>query len=158
MTVPAIGILRLYSRKNPQTSHLFVSTLRAALPFPIQQRQVDNGTAFPLAFALAVRQAGMRLRYLKPRCPEQNGKVERGHRVDEEAFWSRSTFEGFTSAAQALLAWERRYHHERFPMALSGPTSAENLATFTAASSSVPSVTVIQNPSSTLTSASPDNS
>lgn len=29
------------------------------------------------------QQAGMRLRYIKPRCPEQNGKVERSHRVDE---------------------------------------------------------------------------
>lgn len=42
-------ILRLYPRKNQQTSHLFFSTLRAALPFPIQKLQVDNGTEFPLA-------------------------------------------------------------------------------------------------------------
>ena len=66
-------ILRLYPRKNQQTSHLFFSTLRAALPFPIRKLQVDNGTEFPLAFALTVQQAGMRLRYIKPRCPEQNG-------------------------------------------------------------------------------------
>jgi transposase InsO family protein len=69
----------------------------------------------------------MRLRYIKPRCPEQNGKVERSHRVDEEEFWSRSTFDGFAPAAEALLAWERRYNHERFSMALNGLTPAENL-------------------------------
>jgi transposase InsO family protein len=74
----------------------------------------------------------MWLRYIQPRCPEQNGKVERTHRVDEEVFWRRSTFDGFAPAAEALLAWERRYNHERFSMALHGLTPAEKLATFTA--------------------------
>jgi hypothetical protein len=106
-----------------------------------------------LAFALTVQQAGMRLRYIKPRCPEQNGKVERSHRVDEEEFWSRSTFESFTSAAEALLAWEHRYNHERFSMALSGITPAEKLATFTTASSPLPSGTASPNPASILTTA-----
>jgi transposase InsO family protein len=39
---------------------------------------------------------------------------------------------GFAPAAEALLAWERRYNHERFSMALHGLTPAEKLATFTA--------------------------
>ncbi|NOS76507.1 MAG: transposase [Nitrospira sp.] len=56
------------------------------------------------------------------RCPEQNGKVESSHRVDEEEFWSRITFESFAAAAETLLAWERRYNHERFSMALNGRT------------------------------------
>lgn len=143
-------ILRLYPRKNQQTSHLFFSTLRATLPFPIQKLQVDNGPEFPLAFALTVQQAGMRLRYIKPRCPEQNGKVERSHRVDEEEFWSRSTFDSFAPAAEALLAWERRYNHERFSMALNGLTPAEKLSTFASASSALPSVATLQSPSSDL--------
>ncbi len=146
-------VLRLYPQKNQWTSHTFFATLQTALPFPVRKLQVDNGTEFSLAFALTVQQAGIQLRYIKPRCPEQNGKVERSHRVDEEEFWSRSTFAEFAPAADALLAWERHYNHERFSMALHGLTPAEKLATFTAASSSVPSVTVIQNPSSTLTSA-----
>jgi transposase InsO family protein len=68
----------------------------------------------------------MRLCYIKPRCLEQNGKVERSHRVDEEEFRSRSTFESFTPAAEAFLVWERRYNHERFSMALRDLTPAEN--------------------------------
>jgi len=93
----------------------------------------------------------MRLRYIQPRCAEQNGKVERSHRVDEEEFWSRSTLESFTPAAEALLAWERRYNHERFSMALSGLTPAEKLTTFTAVSSPLPSGTIFSNPVSPLT-------
>ncbi|WHZ15265.1 MAG: hypothetical protein OJF52_002106 [Nitrospira sp.] len=56
--------------------------------------------------------------------------MERSHRIDEEEFWSRSTFDGFPSAAQALRAWEHRYNHDRFSMALQGLTPAEKLATF----------------------------
>src|SRR5574338_130604 len=67
-------ILRLYPQKNQQTSHSFFTTLHTTLPFPIRKLQVDNGTEFPLAFALTVQQAGMRLRYIKPRCPEQMAK------------------------------------------------------------------------------------
>jgi transposase InsO family protein len=143
-------ILRLYPHKNQRTSHTFFTTLRTTLPFPIRKLQVDNGTEFPLAFALTVQQAGMRLRDIKPRCPEQNGKVERSHRVDEEEFWSRSTFAGFASAAKALLAWERRYNYERFSMALNGLTPAEKLATFAAAATPHQPLTVLQSPSPAL--------
>jgi transposase InsO family protein len=145
-------ILRLYPQKNQWTSHTFFTTLRITLPFPIRKLQVDNGAEFSLAFALTVQQVGMRLRYIKPRCPEQNGKVERSHRVDGEKFWSRSTFAGFAPATEALLAWEHRYNHERFSLALNGLTPAEKLATFAAACSPLPSITGLQNPSRALSS------
>lgn len=45
-----------------------------------------------LAFRLAVEGAGMRHRYIKPRRPPQNGKVERSHRIDSEEFWGRHNF------------------------------------------------------------------
>jgi transposase InsO family protein len=123
-------VLRLYPRKYHGTSLDFFATVRQVLPFPIRKVQVDNGTEFSLVFALAVQEAGVRLRYIKPRRPEQNGKVERSHRVDEEEFWSRHTFDVFSTAATALLAWEHRYNRERFSMALQGLTPAEKLATF----------------------------
>src|SRR5574340_1361493 len=123
-------VLRLYPRKYHGTSLEFLTTVRQVLPFPIRKVQVDNGTEFPLAFALAVQEAGIRLRYIKPRRPEQNGKVERSHRIDEEECWSRSSFDGFTSAVQALRAWEHCDNHDRFSMALQGLTPAEKLATF----------------------------
>ncbi len=123
-------VLRLYPRKYHGTSLEFLATIRQVFPFPIRKVQVDNGTEFPLAFALAVQEAGIRLRHIKPRRPEQNGKVERSHRIDEEEFWSRSSFDGFASATQALRTWEHQYNHDRFSMALQGLTPAEKLATF----------------------------
>jgi len=58
------------------------------MPFPIRQLQCDNGTEFPLDFALTVQAAGIRHRYITPRRPEQNGKVEHSHRIDDEEFGS----------------------------------------------------------------------
>jgi transposase InsO family protein len=86
------------------------------------------GTEFPLDFALTVQAAGIRHRYITPRRPEQNGKVERSHRIDDEEFWQRHSFGSFDDASLALEAWERRYNHERFSMALRGLTPSEVLA------------------------------
>ncbi|QOJ36759.1 MAG: hypothetical protein HRU82_18185 [Nitrospira sp.] len=77
-------MLRLYPRKYHGTSLDFLATVRQALSFPIQKVQVDNWTEFPLAFALVVQEAGIRLRHIAPRRPEQNGKVERSYHIDEE--------------------------------------------------------------------------
>jgi transposase InsO family protein len=75
-----------------------------------------------------VQGAGIRHRYIRPRRPDPNGKVERSHRIDNEEFWSRQTFETFAAATTALQTWERRYNVERFSLALHGRTPAEKLA------------------------------
>jgi transposase InsO family protein len=120
-------VLRLYPRQNQWSSLEFLGELKRALPFPIRQLQSDNGSEFALEFSLAVQDAGIRHRYIKPRRPDQNGKVERSHRIDNEEFWGRQTFETFTAATAALQAWEHTYNVERFSMALQGRTPAEKL-------------------------------
>ena len=82
-----------------------------------------------MAFALAVQAAGIKHRYIRPRRPQQNGKVERSHRIDHEEFWSRHHFSDFDTAASALQAWETTYNYARFSLALQGQTPAEKLAT-----------------------------
>ena len=72
-------------------------------------------------------------RTCQPRRPEQNGKVERSHRIDAEEFWGRHAFELFEAAAAALGQWERVYNELRFSMALNGRTPAEKLAAVLAA-------------------------
>jgi transposase InsO family protein len=121
-------VLRLYRYLNHRSSVAFLRELREAMPFQIRKLQCDNGTEFPLDFALTVQAAGIRHRYITPRRPEQNGKVERSHRIDNEEFWQRHSFASFDEAAVALESWERRYNHERFSMALHGHTPGEVLA------------------------------
>lgn len=123
-----IRVLRLYRRLNQYSSLMFLRELQADMPFPIRKIQVDNGTEFPLAFALTCQDLGIRVRYIKPRRPQQNGKVERSHRIDEEEFWSRYAGQDFMDAATELAHWAHRYNHERFSMALAGRTPMEKLA------------------------------
>ncbi|MBS0169797.1 MAG: transposase family protein [Nitrospira sp.] len=118
-------VLRLYPRKYHGTRLEFLATVRQVFPFPIRKVEVDNGTEFPLAFALAVQGAGIRLRHIKPRRPEQSGKVERSHRIDEEEFWSRSSFDDLTAAAHAMRANGGRCltsHYATMAVAIKGPT------------------------------------
>ena len=121
-------VLRLYRRLHQGSSLAFLSELRRAFPFRIRKLQCDNGREFPLEFVLAVEAAGIRHRYIRPRRPQQNGKVERSHRIDQEEFWARRRFGDFDEATTALRGWERHYNHERFSLALAGRTPAEKLA------------------------------
>ena len=121
-------VLRLYRRLHQRSSLAFLVELQRALPFRIRKLQCDNGREFPLDFVLAVEAAGIRHRYIRPRRPQQNGKVERSHRIDQEEFWGRHRFTDFDEATSALRAWERRYNYERFSLALQGRTPAEKLA------------------------------
>jgi transposase InsO family protein len=66
--------------------------------------QSDNGSEFPLAFALTLQAAGIRHRYVTPRRRQQNGKVERSHRIDNEEFWQRHTFASFDDPRAILYA------------------------------------------------------
>jgi transposase InsO family protein len=121
-------VLRLYRRQNHQSSFAFLRELTATFPFQIRKIQVDNGTEFPLLFALSCQELGVRVRYIRPRRPEQNGKVERSHRIDEEEFWGRYVGQDFDVASDALAVWEYRYNYERFSMALQDRTPMEKLA------------------------------
>jgi len=120
-------VLRLYRRLNQHSSLHFLGEIRRTLPFAIKKLQCDNGSEFPIAFKLAVEEAGIRHRYIKPRRPQQNGKVERSHRIDDEEFWSRHDFWAQSDAEGPLAAWEQRYNHDRFSLALQGRTPAEKL-------------------------------
>jgi len=123
-----LRVLRLYRRQNQVASLEFFEEVRKAFPFPIRQLQNDNGSEFPLAFSLSVQEAGIRRRYIRPRRPQQNGKVERSHRIDNEEFWGRHECAGFEEAAQAVRDWEQVYNYLRFSIALHGRTPAEKPA------------------------------
>jgi len=123
-------VLRLFRYQNVRTSLEFLSIVRRQMPFPIRQVQTDNGTEFSFRFKMACEEAGLGHRYIRPRRPQQNGKVERSHRIDNEEFWNRHRFGSFDTAETALRDWETRYNRERISMALKGRTPIERLEDF----------------------------
>ena len=93
-------VLRLYRRLHHGSSLAFLAELRRAFPFRIKRLQCDHGQEVSFAFVLAVQAAGIRHRYIRPRRPQQNGKVERSHRIDQEEFWGRQRFDSFEGATK----------------------------------------------------------
>ena len=57
-----LRVLRLYRRQNHHSSLAFLHELRDAFPFQVRKIQVDNGTEFPLTFALTCQELGVRVR------------------------------------------------------------------------------------------------
>jgi len=121
-------VLRLYRHLDQRSSLDFLAEVRRRLPFAIRRVQTDHGTEFAFAFVLVVEQPGIRHRHIRPRWPQQDGKVERSHRIDVEEFWDRHEFAGYEEAAQAVRDWEQVDNSLRFSMALQGRTPAEKLA------------------------------
>jgi len=78
------------------------------------------GQEFPFAFALAMAALGICHRHICPRRPQQNGKVERSHRIDQEEFWGRHRFSDFDAAAVGLRAWEATYNYQRLSLPFRG--------------------------------------
>ncbi len=123
-------VLRLFRYQNVRTSLEFLSIVRREMPFRIRQVQTNNGTEFSFRFKMACEEAELRHRYIRPRRPQQNGKVERSHRIDNEEFWNRHCFKSFEAAEAALRDWQSRYNRERISMALRGRTPTERLEDF----------------------------
>ena len=81
-------MLRIYPRCDQKTAIQFVDYVLERLPFPVQVIQTDNGAEFQSAFHYHVLDKGVGHRYIKPRTPRLNGKVERSHRIDAEEFYA----------------------------------------------------------------------
>jgi hypothetical protein len=58
----------------------------------VKQIQTDNGTEFGEPFTWHLADLGISHRKTKIRSPEENGKVERSHRTDEEEFYRTHRF------------------------------------------------------------------
>lgn len=70
-----------------QTAIQFVDYVLEKLFFVVQVIQTDNGSEFGSSFHYHVLDKGVGHRYINPRTPRLNGKVERSHRIDAEEFY-----------------------------------------------------------------------
>ena len=72
------------TRRPPSSSP---TTSSSACHSRVQVIQTDNGSEFGPMFHYHVLDKGVGHRYIKPRTPRLNGKVERSHRIDAEEFY-----------------------------------------------------------------------
>ena len=65
--------------------------------------------------------------YIKARTPQLNGKVERSHRTDKQAFCQLLTYTDDVDLHKKLSEWETFYNYQRPHGALQGKTPYEAL-------------------------------
>src|SRR5271166_479573 len=130
-----LRVLRIYPRCDQKTAIQFVDYVLERLPFPVQIIQTDNGAEFQSAFHYHVLDKGVGHRYIKPRTPRLNGKVERSHRIDAEEFYALLDGLVIDDAKifnNKLKEWEDYYNYHRPHGGLAGQTPYERLRQITA--------------------------
>jgi transposase InsO family protein len=125
-----LRVLKIYQRNNQKTAIEFIDYVLSQLPFAVETIQTDNGAEFQSAFHWHVLDKGIQHRYIKPRTPRLNGKVERSHRIDAEEFYRLldGTVIDDTNVFNAKLKeWQDYYNYHRPHGGLNGQTPYERL-------------------------------
>lgn len=83
-----ICCLALFNRRTAASSLIFLEPMIKEMPFPIQHIQTDHGREFfAYKFQERLKEYAIKIRPIKPRLPNLNGKVERSQRTDLEEFY-----------------------------------------------------------------------
>ncbi len=92
--------------------------------------QAGHGPEFGSSFHYHLLDKGVGHRYVKPRTPRLNGKVERSHRIDAEEFYrplDGAVVDDATIFNNKLQEWEDYYNFHRPHGSLGGQTPYERL-------------------------------
>jgi len=108
----------------------FMDSVLSKLPFRIDCVQTDNGAELQQLFKWHIEDQGIKHKYIKPRTPHLNGKVERSHRIDDEEFYKQ--LEGIVISDmdefnKRLAHWQNYYNYHRPHGSLGGETPYEKL-------------------------------
>ena len=119
--------LRVFDDCSSYSAMVFLRELVKIAPFKIRAIKTDNDSCFtnrytgylrssdPLnprlhAFDLLCRELGIEHYLIDPGKPQQNGKVERSHRTDQECFYDRNTFKNPVELHYKLKLWNMYYN------------------------------------------------
>ena len=114
-----------FKEQSTYSSMCSLQQLIRRFPFKIHKVQTDNGAEFTKRFQAAdeanltlfekeLKRLGIAHRKIRPYTPRHNGKVERYHRKDNEAFYATHTFYSFEDFKVQLVRRNREYNN--FPM------------------------------------------
>jgi len=135
--------LKMYEDYSNLSSIRFLEELIKIAPFRIRAVKTDNGSNFTNRYTGYLKssdplnprlhefdvlcQRNNILHYLiDPGKPNQNGKVERSHRTDQEMFYERNRFKSFKELKDRARLWNEQYNNLEH-CALNGKTPNEML-------------------------------
>ena len=105
----------------------FLDHVIKKFPFRIHTVRTDRGYELQAQFHWHLADQGIQHVYIKARTPQLNGKVERFHRTDKQAFCQLLTYTDDVDLHKKLSEWETFYNYQRPHGALQGKTPYEAL-------------------------------
>ena len=112
-----------YKPKEIQTDNGFEFSDRAAAKGKDFSATGRDGPNILERFCL---ENGIRHKFIRPRTPEHNGKVERSHRIDQEKFYRFLKFFSLADLASQGARWNKRYNETpRMVLKLRSPNQVE---------------------------------
>ena len=105
----------------------FLDHVIKKFPFRIHTVRTDRGYELQAQFHWHLADQGIQHVYIKARTPQLNGKVERSHRTDKQAFCQLLTYTDDVDLHKKLSEWETFYNYQRPHGALQGKTPYEAL-------------------------------
>lgn len=139
--------LRTYAEQTNRTAVKFLETVVRSFPFPITAVKTDNHSTFTnryTGYAKSADPLHPRLHPLDPACqrhgithylidtgkPQQNGRVERSHRTDQEELYDVERFSSLEDLRVKQRRWLEYYNREREHQGISNLTPFEKFREF----------------------------
>lgn len=129
--------IRIYSDKSADSVISFLRELRKTCPFPIEEIQTDNDTAFTDKFSSKVgvtgehrmdlwcAKEGIRHRLIPVGEKELNGKVENTHKQDDREFFAKGPYRDLKHLQICSAGYNLRWNETRATKALAWKTPSE---------------------------------
>jgi transposase InsO family protein len=129
--------IRIYEEKSTFYVLKFLNELKENCPFPIEEIQTDNDTAFTDKFSSKVgvtgehlvdqwcKQENIRHRLIPVGVKELNGKVENTHKQDDREFFAKGPYKDLKQIQVCSLDYNRRWNEQRATKSLGWMTPNE---------------------------------
>lgn len=142
-----IKFTRIYPERTNHYSVEFLDYITNKFPFKIRRLSTDNDSVFtnsytgeprthPLKmprihpFSLKCKELKIKHKLNRPACPEQNGKVERSHRTDDEEFYRLHKSFDLEYLIKERKRYDELFNNHRPHMGLKGLTPLQKLQSY----------------------------
>ena len=108
-----IRALKVYTRHTQKNAMHFLDYAIKTCPVSAAYGTDRPWPLVPSQFHWLLADHGIRHVYIKARTPQLNGKVERSHWTDKQAFYQLLTYTGDVDLNEKLVKWENFYKYRR---------------------------------------------
>lgn len=127
-----IQYAQLFPNLSQDCTCEFLEEVLSKAPFSLNKVRMDNGNEFQSRVRAFLEKRKISYIYNQPSRPDQNGKVERTHRIDIEEFYLKDLSQSFEQRQHGLAKYVFHFDNERphWGFGMDGKTPLEKLQSF----------------------------